>query len=150
MCGCVGVCVGGCVYKIEKFRTLSAPKQFPPPLRSNYWSPVLHRHKGQWSETKGNKQQLLLKKREYGNLKISIYFGLWIKVAALMVCPISITISIFRPRPFFKKAGKYTTLKTCRTVKGQQYMPSIQGRLISCSSLVVMDHRQNKPKKAYI
>jgi hypothetical protein len=32
MCGCVGVdwWVGGCVYKIEKFRTLSAP------LRSNY------------------------------------------------------------------------------------------------------------------
>jgi hypothetical protein len=29
----------GCVYKIEKFRTLSAPSeiasQFPPPLRSN-------------------------------------------------------------------------------------------------------------------
>jgi hypothetical protein len=35
VCGCVGVCV----YKIEKFRTLSAPSeiasQFPPPLRSN-------------------------------------------------------------------------------------------------------------------
>jgi hypothetical protein len=35
------VWVGGCVYKIEKFRTLSAPSeiasQFPPPLRSNYY-----------------------------------------------------------------------------------------------------------------
>jgi hypothetical protein len=27
MCGCVGVGVGGCVYKIEKFRTLSAPSE---------------------------------------------------------------------------------------------------------------------------
>jgi hypothetical protein len=27
MCGCVDVCVGGCVYKIEKFRTLSAPSE---------------------------------------------------------------------------------------------------------------------------
>jgi hypothetical protein len=32
------VCMGGCVYKIKKFRTLSAPteiaSQFPPTLRS--------------------------------------------------------------------------------------------------------------------
>jgi hypothetical protein len=27
VCGCVGVCVSGCVYKIEKFRTLSAPSE---------------------------------------------------------------------------------------------------------------------------
>jgi hypothetical protein len=27
VCGCVGVGVGGCVYKIEKFRTLSAPSE---------------------------------------------------------------------------------------------------------------------------
>jgi hypothetical protein len=27
VCGCVGVWVGGCVYKIEKFRTLSAPSE---------------------------------------------------------------------------------------------------------------------------
>jgi hypothetical protein len=37
---CVYVWVCGCVYKIEKFRTLSTPSkiasQFPPPLRSNY------------------------------------------------------------------------------------------------------------------
>jgi hypothetical protein len=40
MCVWVGVWVCGCVYKIEKFRTLSAPSeialQFPPPLRSKY------------------------------------------------------------------------------------------------------------------
>jgi hypothetical protein len=27
VCGCVGVGVGGCVYKIKKFRTLSAPSE---------------------------------------------------------------------------------------------------------------------------
>jgi hypothetical protein len=41
MCVWVGVWVCRCVYKIEKFRTLSAPSeiasQFPPPLRSNYY-----------------------------------------------------------------------------------------------------------------
>jgi hypothetical protein len=31
----VGVWVCGCVYKIEKFRTLSAPSEIAPPLRSN-------------------------------------------------------------------------------------------------------------------
>jgi hypothetical protein len=45
----VGGWVGGCVYKIEKFITLSAPseiaslrfaKQFPPPLRSNNGSGI--------------------------------------------------------------------------------------------------------------
>jgi hypothetical protein len=27
VCGCVRVCVCGCVYKIENFRTLSAPSE---------------------------------------------------------------------------------------------------------------------------
>jgi hypothetical protein len=27
VCGCVGGCVCGCVYKIENFRTLSAPSE---------------------------------------------------------------------------------------------------------------------------
>jgi hypothetical protein len=27
VCGCVGVCGCGCVYKIENFRTLSAPSE---------------------------------------------------------------------------------------------------------------------------